>query len=300
MFAGIIMVAVTGLLWSMIGVTMSAAARKKQNAWDIMRLTSVCSLVFGGIMLGTNPAMITSVSGDVLLKTSIALIAAGTMNILGVLTMHRAMQHGHNGTIWIICQSALILPFMLGVIVFDEQVTVMRIVGILLILGGMVMSGLFGESGGGEVGGFVRGRRWLIPALAAFVFYGANQCLANLPSYWKLPELSGMLRAFLFQVGSVGVFVALLPIKRIPFSCKSVKPALILAFTAMIGQYFLFYQGLDKLATVGAGSIGFPITVGACIIGFEFYSMFIIREKTSFFQYIALTLEVIGIVLISL
>ncbi len=300
MLAGIIMVAVTGLLWSMIGVTMSAAARKKQNAWDIMRLTSVCSLLCGIILLTVDPAMITSVSGEVLIKTSIALIGAGTVNILGVLIMHKAMLQGHNGTVWVICQSALVMPFLLGIVVFGEQVDALRISGISLILVGMVMSGLFGGAGGHDMAGLVKGRRWLIPALAAFAFFGANQCLANLPSYWHLPELSGMLRAFLFQIGSVGVFVVMMPVKRIPFCRNSVKPALILAFTAMIGQYFLFYQGLDKLAAAGAGSIGFPITVGACIVGFEFYSMFIIREKTSFFQYLALAAEIIGIILISL
>ena len=63
----------------------------------------------------------------------------------------------------------------------------------------------------------------------------------------------------------------------------------------IVGNYFLLYPGMDSLAKAGAGAISYPIMVGACIIGFEIYSIVILREKRTLIQFVALLLCLLGV-----
>ncbi len=73
-----------------------------------------------------------------------------------------------------------------------------------------------------------------------------------------------------------------------------------LAIFGLLATYFFFYNGMKALANAGAGSIAYPLLTGASIIGFSFYSMFFLKEKSTVPQYLALTACVAGIVCVSL
>lgn len=294
MLSGIVMVGVTGLLWTMIGVVMSDAARRELCAWDIMRISAFFSLVIGMVVMAFELEAF-AIDRKLLLEVALALGLAGAANGCGVLLMQQAMRRGHHGAVWVIAQSALLLPFLMGVLCFGERVSVLKLLGVGGIMLSMCMFGL--QRGGLSTG--VK-RSWLFPAFAAFLLFGSNQCLANLPSYWNVEGLSAYLRAFLFQVGTSTFFLIFSLCRPMRPRVVSIKPALLICCTAMVGQYLLFYQGLDMLARAGAGSIGFPVTVGACIIGFCIYSIFIIREKTTAIQYAAVVVGMAGMLCLSL
>jgi hypothetical protein len=48
------------------------------------------------------------------------MLAAGMINAWGVLTLQRAMRRGHHGVTWAIGQSAMVVPFLVGVLVFGD------------------------------------------------------------------------------------------------------------------------------------------------------------------------------------
>lgn len=66
--------------------------------------------------------------------------------------MSYAMQRGPNGIIWTIIQSALIFPFLGGVVFFHVRLNAFRISGILLLLAALVLFG-FGKDNSPRSGG---------------------------------------------------------------------------------------------------------------------------------------------------
>lgn len=59
---------------------------------------------------------------------------AGILNYAGLQAMGKGMQLGPNGAVWGIMQSALIVPFLGGILLFGQVLTVPRLAGILLLV----------------------------------------------------------------------------------------------------------------------------------------------------------------------
>ena len=88
---------------------------------------------------------------------------------------------------------------------------------------------------------------------------------------------------------------------RRPGFCKgSLKPALMLGVVMLLAQYLFFFKGLDMLAQAGAGSIGYPVAIGVCEGGFSLYSGVFLQEPFKALTIMALALNMLGIVLLSL
>ena len=60
---------------------------------------------------------------------------------------------------------------------------------------------------------------------------------------------------------------------------------------------YLAFPGLDTLERLGAGSMGYPVMVAACIIGFFPYGLIVLRERINVRQAIGAVLGLAGILL---
>ncbi|MHC4872432.1 MAG: hypothetical protein ACYTFY_11360 [Planctomycetota bacterium] len=290
------MMIATGLCWTTAGVVSSNAAQKNLKAWDIFRISGILSLLIGagaayfsGIELNIND--------NSMVKQFYFLGLAGIASISGMLILQKAMRIGHNGILWALSQSAMVIPFFVGVLMFDEKVTLSTGIGITMIISSIIIFSIQREKSEEKNPG---SRMWLLLGLITFIFFGATHTLSILPSYMKLNNLSIIMRAVFMQLGALSVLLTISAIKRSVPQKKSIKPALTLLTSGLLCQYVLFFRGLDILAKAGVGSIGFPIAVASCIIGFTFYSIFFIKEKTTRVQYLGLLCGLVGVVAISI
>jgi len=138
---------------------------------------------------------------------------------------------------------------------------------------------------------------------------GLNQCCANLPSYLNNGESVGSVyRACLSQVGMLCGWLigaaATRTLSRPEFRPGEFRKILFFAISlnavGLTANYLLFYNALDFLAKAGAGSLGYPLVVSSCVVGFFLYSAIFLREKGGFFQKSGCILGIAGIVIICL
>lgn len=275
MTLGIFFLLLTGLCWVCIGAVVSHAAEKNLNLNYIL---GASSLIVGSVAAVLCLGQQTPDCG-ILEKWPVILpvFLAGSMNCVMLLWMKTGMRLGHAGAVWGIVQSSLLCPFIMGVCVFDVQPTAPRICGLVLILCGIA---LFSRT---KPQNSFSGYRWLLPTLGAFAASGAAQCMANLPSYFQTLPLSSNTRCMLVQFGTVGAFCVFQKISGEKMETKgTLLPVLLLSATQLLTLCCFFYNGLNRVAEAGAGSIGYPVAQGSCIVFFMLYETFFMHKKTPF------------------
>ncbi|MBI4979030.1 MAG: hypothetical protein HZC28_16240 [Spirochaetes bacterium] len=293
MYIGILIAIGTGLLWTFIGIIMSRCSRSKIEFIDYYAANTLFTAVLTMLVyVRWNVA----IGGQVMepLSLTTVIISSGIANAAGLIVMQRAMNSGHNGVIWAVGQSALIIPFISGIVLFGEHAAAIKFLGVGMILIGMLVPSILG---GNNVEG---NRMWLVLTFAAFILFGIGQTLQSVPSYWRGWIDNANIRPTL---GSAGAFAGALVISlfrgRLPIpDRRTLLLALGMAALNTVSVK-LFYVALDMLSKQGMASICFPLIVGSCIVGFSMYSLFVIREKSRWFNWAGLAATITGIVAIS-
>ena len=304
MLFGIIALIVVGLSWTIVGGIMGQAPKKKIDP----EVIQFCGATFGisaGLIIssfgGGGGAHCPLTLGTLLVCLSY--FFSGFLNAIMLQLMSKAMQTGPNGIVWTIIQSAMVVPFLVGMIFFGVEPKLIRIAGVLLILICLALSGYSKDNSNGNSSG--NGGQWKTLAFLAFLITGVSQTLSNLPSYYDVGRnISPVIRSVTL---ASGIFVVALTLitrngkwKRCgdTFRSKWLWIFLFLwQFFNLAGAYLLLYPGMDALAKHGVGAIAYPLMVASCMVGFFLYSKLIIREKNTVLQYITLAGAVIGIVM---
>ena len=149
-------------------------------------------------------------------------------------------------------------------------------------------------------------RQWLPAALLGMLFCGINQCGANLPSYLEGgQEFSGTFRTFALYFGllmSALVHLAgqsLRGTRLAPAAPGELRGLALWAVgvgtMSFLTSRYLAFPGLDTLKRLGAGSMGYPVMVASCIVGFFPYGVFVLRERINARQALGAVLGLVGI-----
>lgn len=294
MIAGVVLLILTGGCWIGIAVAVEKAARERLDL-DFIQFASAALIVLAAVavMLFRPP-----LEGGWRQNLPICgfVFAAGCCNYLMLKLMQRAMRMGNCGAVWGIAQSAMICPFMMGMVLFGVEPTPGRLIGISLVLCGIL---LFSRRKSGHRG--CASWRWLLPTFASFAASGMAQCFANLPSYWRECAMSSELRACLVQVGTMAAFGAGLPFRK-----RKLRPSgtwntvFLLAAVQILALFFFFYRGLNIVAEHGCGSIGYPVAQGCSIAGFLMFEGVFRREGFSLLSWGAAASICAGIFLLVL
>lgn len=298
MSTGVVLVLLTGLLWSFIGVVLSYAARLKVWYPLLALFSSSIGVVVCLLFFSDTEAILNTKTTD-FSKLAVVMISSGVIGGIANLSMQTAMSKGHHGITWSISQSALIGPFLFGVLFYGETAGGLRLGGLVCIVASLAAFGANRSASGQKTGDSTNtistGFLW---ALLALVLFASQQILTVIPSK-ECWEDVGKLRTPLIFVGSIIMNSIMIITLRSPQKKWGLALLLGLAMSVItIISRVLLFRALDILATFDSSAIGYPIAVGTCIIGFSIYSMVILKETINHKTALGLLLGICGIICI--
>ena len=299
MLTGILIAIATGLSWTLVGIIMTRISKHGLNPNQYFGLNYLFSVLFSLVFLSRYKDFAAIDGGHAILCS--IMIGSGLFTAAGMLVLQKSMKLGHNGIAWSIGQSAIILPFLSGILIFAQKGTLFQYAGALLILGGMAIPSL-NAKGKSDVIATKYISPWIVLAFAAFVLLGVAQTLQSIPSYWKGWIDHGNMRPALFYLGGfAGAVLFAVPtrVNLFAWEKKTWAYASVMALFNLITIKLTFIC-LDLLSEAGVGSIGYPLLIGSCIAGFSFYSLFIIKEESHPANWIGLGLTLAGIAAMTL
>lgn len=296
---GITAMILVGTSWCLIGYVMGQAPKKQLNVDTVLLAVSAVSILVSAILFVSFGNHFTGTGRELLFCLG-CYFGCGLLNNIMLYLMSKAMQRGPNGIIWVCIQSAMIFPFLVGILFYGDIFNVFRGIGIVLLLIALFMFGFLKDN-------TVQGGKWRLITFSAFLITGCIQTLATAPSFYDFARsIDSALRVLATQTGGFASVILMLLIRRE----KNFGPAmretlrrpllwgyiLIMQGFALIFSYMLLYPGLDVMAEHHLGGIAYPLMVASSIIGFSLFSVIQLKERFSVPQLIALTICILGII----
>lgn len=311
MITAILFLVVAGFSWVSVGAAVGHVERQGYSLVRYQFLVCAVCVTLGLVGWVTAPTAFFPHDGCPAMTWILVvagMLLCGAFNYLMALLMGCAMKRGPNAIVWAIIQSGLIYPFLMGWLIFSVPMGPRRFFGITLIIASVFFYALRSGAAEGNASSGSRAplREWLPASLLGMLCCGVNQCAANLPSYLeKGRDFSGTFRTFAMYFGllmAAFVHVGILrlrghraePIRPGELRSLAVWAGSVGLVSFFVGKYLTF-PGLDRLERLGAGSMGYPVMVAACIVGFFLYGFFVLRERISARQAIGAVLGIAGI-----
>ncbi|MBD3383464.1 hypothetical protein GF407_00935 [candidate division KSB1 bacterium] len=294
---GILLIIITGLLWAAMGVAFSYIAKKSMDFTAVMGLSTLLALLMAWSLV-PDYQKVFSQHYDRFPLLAVVLVLSGFLSSLGLIAMQKGMQTGHNGIVWTIGQSALIAPYLAGVVIFQEPATALKITGMSLVLFSLVILGIT-QSSDLPADQLKNRRRGYLFALLAFTVLAIHQIMATLPSHWQNWTDDARLRVPLLTTGVFLAYPGFCMIKNRYPRRNELSMSLITALIGFPASITLF-KSMDYLEPAQMISLVFPLSVGTCIFSFLLFSLFILREKTSYLSLAGLICGLSGMILTTL
>ncbi|HEX2950882.1 MAG TPA: hypothetical protein VHV83_15170 [Armatimonadota bacterium] len=297
MLTGIFFALATGVAWAIIGVLYSYAAKKGMDIIRFQLAINLLSCVVSWAGLCHWPALL---HGEIPRWQAFipVMLIAGALNITGMILMTLAMRYGHQAGAWTIGQSAMVVPFLAGILFWHDQAHLMNLLGVACCIGGII---LFGQKQQEQAN--TTGKSWFVLALAAFAVVGISQTCTTVPSHWSQWIDTAALRVPLTNTGGLLAVSLALTANRSTMPHQSAGKlwitAALCAIVAVLGQITL-YAGMDYLAKVNQVAIVYPISVSVCVLGFVAYSRLFLHERLGVAGRFATCLGVLGLILMRL
>ena len=298
MLLGIALLIAAGTSWVLVGAVIGHAARRNIPVPSVQALSAAIMLPvsIGVLLIHPDPEC----APHVRLLTMLSIFGSGFLNYFVLNLMGKAMKTGPNGIVWAMVQSALIFPFLAGVIFFGVALTAFRLTGLGAILAALACFGLARDNNS-------TGSDWRRAALCSFLLAGINQNLSNLPSYFpEAAAVGSVSRSLSGQLGTLAAFLLMqgrglfTPEYRALLRGGAVwRYAGLLAGVNLVSGYFLMYRGFNLVAEAGAGAVSYPVLVSSCMVGFALYSSVVLKEKLRLLPGLGLACALAGLVCIS-
>lgn len=283
MWTGILLAVLTGMCWTAFGMALSFTARGKHNvvAFGIVQnlFCALVSLAFFAVPSALAEGCPPTLFG--------LIFAAGFLNSLGQFVTNRAMKRGHNGIVWAVSQSSMVVPFIAAALCFAQPGTPRQWFGIALILGGVILPNV--KKSGVRSG-------WFGAAFGAFALFGTVQTLYLLPAFLDIPDLAHC-RPVWSALGMTAGWTTTGILGG--YSLKPNRAMLLLGGGMSLisaASLLLFFAAIDCLNQAGAGNIAVPLMVGGNIFFFSLFSIFRLREKTAWMEWGTLAMLLAGLV----
>ncbi|OGV51350.1 MAG: hypothetical protein A2017_20270 [Lentisphaerae bacterium GWF2_44_16] len=297
MISGLTLIFITGVLWGLVGIIFSRTVSRKENFHAFMLLSSFFCAAGAWAFL---PDYTKIISGDFSGTLQLLAVMTGVafLGSTGFLFMKNAMNNdGHHGIIWTIAQSAMIIPFIASFILWDEKITLFKVLGLITILLSLFMFGMKKSESLSDPDK-KNGKKWFLFALSAFIFLGISQAFSTMPSHWTGWHDNASLRVPVYSLSAFLFWILYFLLKS-----SNVKfiflPAFSYALAGLLGQVTL-YKSLDIMSARNMTSIVYPASIAVSILIFFLYSIFIIREKSGAGVRTGFLFALAGIIMISI
>lgn len=228
----------------------------------------------------------------------------GILFVATVIIVLYAYAKGPLGPVQMIYSMSSLIPTLVGLILFKEEVNWMKIAGILLFLSVIILSALDKQAKGQEgKKAYVSPKIWMPVALAAMLTNGGLASIGALASSWNEEEGIMVFNFWGYLVGStilwVWLLIRMLQKKQMPdvkaAPGKFVFISALCGILASNGNISLLYA----LTTLDS-SIAFPLQSVANVALLYLISLFYYKEARSKFGIPMLILAGVGIVLLAI
>lgn len=260
MLTGLMFVVVTGLLWAMLGIVMARVAERTPSPSGFYTVAYGLAAI-AGWACAVEWSALSSISriGPVVFWTG----GAGVMSAGYQLSLAAAFRRGPRGVSWAVVQSALIVPFLLGVLVGGDKIGPAGWGGVALVLAALPFLGDV-RSGASRPG-------WGLWVAAAFTFVACQQTMAGVPSRWPGWEDTAHLRPTLActataAVQSISAWTTRSAVPRADLMLAAIFAVVLLA------SFTTLFAALDRFSRLSVGAAVFPIAVGISILAFVCWS----------------------------
>ncbi|MBR7118853.1 MAG: hypothetical protein IKC77_01480 [Lentisphaeria bacterium] len=299
---GIISLVFLGLSWCLVGA-IAGNAPKKNIRMEHLLLSGglIAALIIFIFMLISGVSYTSNTPKIALYLTLAAFFASGVCCYFQHVLTSRAMQNGPNGVIWALTQSAMIFPFIAGIVFYGVKFTILRLAGIILVLAALVIFGGTKEHGSSSGKG-----KWKLDAFTVLIVISFSQVVTSLPFYYKETEgVSAPLCICCMMLGYAAAAAALMAPKMDKAALLEFKNAvcrrdfwvycILLLPTAAVIAVILEIPGMRAMADNGLGGMSFPLMVGSCICGFSLYSAVVLKERFKAAELVALAFCIGGL-----
>lgn len=137
MVTGILLTLFIGFLWSLVGIAYKFIAKENLSVFDIALVNSSLTIAVLLSILGWN----IHADGAGMPDAGFCwlVIAGGCINAAGGYVLQWSMKYCRSSVAWAIGQSALIIPFLSITLIFNEAWLTLKVVGTVVIVGGMLV-----------------------------------------------------------------------------------------------------------------------------------------------------------------
>ena len=120
MLVGFSMIVAVGATWALVGVIFSRAARNGMDFVSLMVVSSILTTLMSSVFFPDYDRLLNEPSRSCF-RAAIPMLSTGLLMACGAVLLNKAMRLGHHGATWALAQSALIVPFLFGVIVWGTR-----------------------------------------------------------------------------------------------------------------------------------------------------------------------------------
>ena len=268
-----------GFCGALISVYMSEISARKVQPFVFYALSNL----LGGVLAWCIVPFCHAEIPERLPLLSLILGACGFTYVVALYVQIQCFTIGKKGLTSACTTSAIIIPFLFGVIAMGERPRPLGYLGALCLLCGMVVCVLTGKQKEEETQAQTQGNymKWFALTMLCIVLNGCGAILQSLSSWMGFDNVSGMFRAALLMVLSgVGNLLACAVVRANPLKgIKSILPWA--AIWAVVGTAtnLIFFVAMDAMAKVGAGSFTTCISSTAALLFFFLYTSVRFRER---------------------
>lgn len=283
-----------GITWAAVGAVSSHSASTDVDFIGIMALMTSAATFFAWIIFPRYGVLMSRPIQADIAPIGVVFLS-GVAQAFGLVMLNLGMRLGHHGATWTIGQSALTVPFILGIAIWGDQIRAANAVGLLFLLCAI---GLFGASKNSSES-IHGGGKWLTIALLSLLLLGAQQTLTTIPSRWAGWQDEARLRVPMMLTGKLIVYWGLLAMLRRKINRRAWRPAAVLCAITLVSSPLTFLA-IDLFAKFNRAALVYPITVGVCTTAFSFYSVFVLKERATFQNILGMAMGCIGIGLVAI
>ena len=298
---GILSLSFIGASWCLVGAIAGKAPKHNIKMEYLLFLGGLGAMAVCALFMLLSGKIDSGTPKIALYLTLLAFFLDGLMCYVQHTGVSRAMQNGPNGVIWALTQSAMVFPFIVGILFYGVELTAMRLAGIIFMLLSLVLFG--GAKDDPETS---RGP-WKLVTFIVLVAVAIGQTVTNLPFYYE--ETKGISNSLCILVMMAGyVIPAFFQIvldkenKFAPTMKHILTSKIIWIYSALllpVAAFFAFtiqLPGMRAMSAHGLGGMCFPLMVGSCIATFSIYSALVLKEKMKKIELIALIFCIAGLI----